>query len=85
LNVVQADSKVLIRVATAPNMDDPAVLDPLLKTESWQTLATFARESARTSSMFPPYMYIATHLLNVCFVHSTSTSYAARARSSVNA
>jgi len=44
----QADSKVLIRVATAPNMEDPTVLDPLLKTESWQTLATFARESART-------------------------------------
>ena len=50
---VQADSKVLIRVATAPNMDDPAVLDPLLKTESWQTLTTFARESARTSSCLP--------------------------------
>lgn len=29
--------------------NDPAVLDPLLETESWQTLATFARESARTS------------------------------------
>lgn len=81
---VQADSKVLVRVATSPNMDDPAVLDPLLKTESWQTLTTFARESARTSSM-SPYVYIATHLLNVCFVHSTSTSYAARARSSLNA
>lgn len=46
---------MLIRVATAPNMDNPAVLDPLLKTESWQTLATFARESARTSSCSPPY------------------------------
>ena len=80
----QADSKVLIRVATAPNMDDPAVLDPLLKTESWQTLATFARESARTSSC-PPYMYIATRVLNVCFVHSTSTSYTDRARWTVNA
>jgi hypothetical protein len=29
--------------------NDPAVLDALLETESWQTLATFARESARTS------------------------------------
>ena len=81
---VQADSKVLVRVATSPNMDDPAVLDPLLKTESWQTLTTFARESARTSSM-SPHMYIATDLLNVYFIHSASTSYAARAGSSVNA
>ena len=29
--------------------NDPTVLDALLETESWQTLATFARESARTS------------------------------------
>ncbi|KAF8506893.1 polyubiquitin-tagged protein recognition complex Npl4 component [Russula emetica] len=44
------DAKVLIRVATSPNMEnDSAVLDALLETESWQTLATFARESARTS------------------------------------
>ncbi|KAI0281608.1 NPL4 family-domain-containing protein [Russula aff. rugulosa BPL654] len=41
------DAKVLIRVATSPNMEnDAAVLDALLETESWQTLATFARESA---------------------------------------
>jgi nuclear protein localization protein 4 homolog len=39
---------VLVRVATAQNLDDPAVLDPLLTTESWQTVATFARESDRT-------------------------------------
>jgi nuclear protein localization family protein 4 len=30
--------------------NDPTILDVLLETESWQTLATFARESARTSS-----------------------------------
>ena len=29
--------------------NDPTVLDALLGTESWQTIATFARESARTS------------------------------------
>ena len=40
---------MLIRIATTPNVDDRAVLDPLLETESWQTLITFARESARTS------------------------------------
>ena len=40
---------VFIRVATAQNLDDPTVLDSLLETESWQTLVTFARESARTS------------------------------------
>jgi hypothetical protein len=50
LPFTQDDAKVLIRVATSPNMEnDPAVLDALLETESWQTLATFARESARTS------------------------------------
>jgi len=43
----EADAKVLIRVATSPDIDDdPAALDALLETESWQTLATFARESA---------------------------------------
>ncbi|KAI0257339.1 polyubiquitin-tagged protein recognition complex Npl4 component [Lactifluus subvellereus] len=40
------DTKVLVRVASAPNLDDPAVLDPLLVTESWQTVTTFSRESA---------------------------------------
>ncbi|KAI0052906.1 polyubiquitin-tagged protein recognition complex Npl4 component [Auriscalpium vulgare] len=40
------DMKTLVRVASAPNLDDPAVLDPLLATESWQTVLTFARESA---------------------------------------
>lgn len=42
---------MFVRVATAPNIDDPAVLDQLLETESWQTLSTFARESARKSSL----------------------------------
>lgn len=49
LPFTQADAKVLIRVATSPNMENnPTVLDALLETESWQTLSTFARESART-------------------------------------
>jgi len=41
-----SDVQVLVRIGTTPNIDDPAVLDPLLETESWQTLITFARESA---------------------------------------
>lgn len=40
--------KVLVKVASAQSLDDPAVLDPLVSTESWQTIITFARESART-------------------------------------
>ncbi|KAH9952394.1 hypothetical protein BGW80DRAFT_1470082 [Lactifluus volemus] len=39
------DTKVLVRIATAQNLDDPAILDPLLTTDSWQTVATCARES----------------------------------------
>lgn len=38
--------------------NDPAVLDALLETESWQTLATFARESSRASL----YLFIAPHV-----------------------
>lgn len=51
--------KVLLRVASAPDLkDNGAVLDELLMTESWQTLITFAQEMAReyillvTSSSF---------------------------------
>lgn len=39
--------KTLLRVASSPNWDDPGVTDALFTTESWQTLMTFARESAR--------------------------------------
>lgn len=35
--------------------NDPAVLDALLETESWHTLATFARESARTSLYYTSF------------------------------
>ncbi|KAI0274867.1 polyubiquitin-tagged protein recognition complex Npl4 component [Gloeopeniophorella convolvens] len=42
----EADIQVLVRVASAPDLEDPTVLDALLATESWQTLTTFARESA---------------------------------------
>lgn len=38
---------VLIRVASSPDLDDAAVLNPLFQTEGWQTLMTFTRESAR--------------------------------------
>lgn len=46
--------RVLIKVATAPSLDDPAVLDPLISTDSWQTIITFARESARASLILEP-------------------------------
>lgn len=56
---------MLIRVATSPNIEnDPAVLDALLETESWQTLATFARESARTSLFMLSYDSV-TIVLNI--------------------
>ncbi|KAI0029157.1 polyubiquitin-tagged protein recognition complex Npl4 component [Vararia minispora EC-137] len=42
----EADMQVLARVASAPVLEDPQVLDPLLTTDSWQTIITFARESA---------------------------------------
>ncbi|KAH9836514.1 polyubiquitin-tagged protein recognition complex Npl4 component [Rhodofomes roseus] len=39
------DMKVLIRTATSPNLDDPTVLDALIRTDGWQTLMTFTRET----------------------------------------
>ncbi len=40
--------KILIKVASSPTLlEDISQLDPLLATEGWQTLMTFARESAR--------------------------------------
>ena len=47
--VSEADMQVFVKVGSAPSPDDPTVLDPLLLTDSWQTLTTFAREHARTS------------------------------------
>jgi hypothetical protein len=48
VNLDQDDTKVLVRTATSPRLlEDPSVLDALMKTDGWQTLLTFARESAR--------------------------------------
>ena len=48
-NLEQEDMKVLIRTVTSPTLlEDPASLDELLGTESWNTVMTFTRESART-------------------------------------
>ncbi|KAI0935907.1 hypothetical protein AcV5_004194 [Taiwanofungus camphoratus] len=44
--VSQEDMKVLLRAATAPNLEDPTILDELISTEGWQTLMTFTRETA---------------------------------------
>lgn len=44
----QADLTVMMRTASSPNLlEDVKLLDPLIATEGWQTLMTFARESAR--------------------------------------
>ncbi|KAN0100817.1 NPL4 family domain containing protein [Tylopilus felleus] len=41
------DMKILIRTATSSRLlEDPSALDDLMKTDGWQTLITFARESA---------------------------------------
>ncbi|TBU39546.1 polyubiquitin-tagged protein recognition complex Npl4 component [Dichomitus squalens] len=51
------DMQVIIRTATAPNLEDDKVLDDLVRTEGWLTLMTFAREAAPkrpTSSPLPP-------------------------------
>ena len=39
---------MLVRTATSPNLDDPTVLDALIRTDGWQTLMTFTRENTRT-------------------------------------
>lgn len=45
--------KVLLRAATAPNLEDPTILDELISTEGWQTLMTFTRETARKPILSP--------------------------------
>lgn len=43
--------KTFLRVATSPDLkENGALLDEILKCESWHTLTTFAREMARKSS-----------------------------------
>lgn len=45
--VSKADMKVLVSTVTSPSLlEDPSALNALFKTESWQTLMTFTRESA---------------------------------------
>ncbi|KAH8835856.1 NPL4 family-domain-containing protein [Flagelloscypha sp. PMI_526] len=42
-----ADTLTLLKAVSSPTLlDDPALLDPVLKCDSWQTLLTFAREMA---------------------------------------
>jgi len=49
---------ILARTASAPNLEDPTVLDDLLSTSGWQTLVTIARESARTFFYLPSSMHL---------------------------
>lgn len=46
--------KLIARIATAPDLDDPSLLDPLLSSEGWQTLMAIADESG----MLIPLNYI---------------------------
>jgi hypothetical protein len=47
-SVEQADIKTWVKTVSNPKLlDEPSLLDPLLKTDGWQTLMTFTRESAR--------------------------------------
>ena len=46
--------QVLVRTASAPNLEDDGALDDLVRTDGWLTLMTFARESARKSSVEDP-------------------------------
>ncbi|KAM5532765.1 hypothetical protein V8D89_013562 [Ganoderma adspersum] len=49
------DMRVLIRTATASNLEDDNVLDDLVRTDGWLTLMTFAREAApKPPSNSPP-------------------------------
>ena len=44
---------MFLRAASSPNLlDDPAVLNSVITTESWQTLMTFTREMAREYRFF---------------------------------
>jgi hypothetical protein len=44
--------KIMIRTATSPaRLEDTDVLNELFRTEGWQTLMTFARETARKYSV----------------------------------
>lgn len=56
----QNDMKILVRLASKPaQQNDHGQIDELLATESWQTLMTFARESAR--ERFPPLISSSAH------------------------
>jgi hypothetical protein len=62
--------------------NDPAVLDVLLETESWQTLATFARESARTFlyTSFYGAPRVKCHCAYLFFLYYSTTTSTTRAR-----
>ena len=54
--------KILLRVATAPDLkENGALLDELLMTESWQTLITFAQETACASALPSRHAEIGAH------------------------
>ena len=55
--------KILLRVATSPNLKDNGdILDELLMTESWQTLITFAQETVHEFFCSIVYVLVADRL-----------------------
>ncbi|KIY51319.1 NPL4-domain-containing protein [Fistulina hepatica ATCC 64428] len=50
------DMKLMMRTLSAPDLlDNPASLDPILTSESWQTLMSFARETTVQRSSSAPF------------------------------
>lgn len=46
-HLYQRDIAELAKIATNANLEDPAILDNLLKSDGWQTLMTIVNESKR--------------------------------------
>lgn len=63
-DTLKVDMKVLVSTMTSPSLlEDPSALNALFKTESWQTLMTFTRESARKCHYRSPDAVSYVHLL----------------------
>lgn len=71
-----------MRVASSPNLlEDLSQLDPLLATESWQTLMTLVKESVRTYLNFVYFQYCSiSSLMTSCKANSHGTDILAHGR-----
>lgn len=54
--VIQDDIRILAQVVSYPDLSSPTLLDPVLRTDGWQTLMAVAAESrpSRPSKAAPP-------------------------------